>query len=135
MIAKFSPPCTCGARVNPGDKIAFSSKLRRVTMCPACAPAKGHRIGRYVPTAHGFLIASIRNKVTGAVDGIAVQHAAADSRGSAAVYIREDGEWVYRRSIGRDLMDAPSGLTHSHVELLVREAAARFRAATESAAA
>jgi hypothetical protein len=40
FLARYPGHCTCGASFEQGDRIAWSVRLRRATICPACQPVK-----------------------------------------------------------------------------------------------
>jgi len=132
MKARFSTPCICGARVNPGDEIAFCSELRRVTMCPSCAPKKTHRVGRFVDCGAGLCVASIRHMGTGRVDAVVFRELAPDSNQGTARYAKKDGRWSLH-SAGGNVMDAPTYLTDAMVRERLAEAARRFHEAKAAA--
>ena len=128
MIARFSSSCFCGAWVKPGQRIAFCSEMRRVTMCPRCAPsatAKKATIGNRYPVFAGRMtVAALR--VDGAVIGLSFRHTAQDSARSWARYAVRDGVWTcVKSSID---MDAPVELTDEDVRQAIKEAAAAHRA-------
>mgnify|MGYP003646123836 FL=1 len=130
MTAKFSSSCICGAWVTPGMSIGFCSEIRRVTMCPSCAPSAakakaktGTRIPVVVRGRHDISIASVR--VSGKLFGFRVFFYAADSGQASALYRWTGGAWaVSRASVS---MDAPTWLTSEEVTAAVEAARVAYR--------
>ena len=127
--ARFASSCLCGAWVTSGMRIAFCSEMRRVTMCPCCAPsatAKKATIGNRYPVFGGRMtVASLR--IDGKVVALSFRHASADSFRDWARYSVRDGEWT---CTGSSLsIDAPVGLTHANVLRAIEEASAQVKAA------
>jgi len=126
--ARFASSCICGEWVTPGMRIAFCSEMRRVTMCPKCAPsatskkAKGGE--RYHVLGGRFTVMSLR--VDGKVVGLSFRHSAADSASDWARYTLQNGAWTCTASSFG--LDAPIGLTDAQVRQAIAEASAQVAA-------
>lgn len=129
MIARMTSPCLCGSIVRPGMRIAYDGEIRKVTMCPSCAPsATAPKLtgGIRIPvTVRGLdmLISALR--LDGKLYGFSFRHAAADSWQAWARYTWDGGSWVVSKCAID--VDSPTWLTSEEVTAAIEAARASVK--------
>jgi len=125
MRARLTSPCLCGSIVRPGMEIAFDHVMRRVVMCPKCAPSADAKRRKYRASmgavvtykGSGYRVQSLRDRTTGALAGFVVRWAACDSDPRGWVkFVWKGGEFVSQVGFS---MDSPSHITVEDLHALV----------------